>query len=440
MPDQQTLQRGAEQAVDIARQAGAEHAWATTSHSREVEYEYRDGKLEKVKDATSQGLSLKIYRQGRYASYGTTDLREAVLADFIREAVVMTGALQPDEYRKITPEELFANRPQVDLQLIDPGIMTLTREQRLDWCRELDERTRNDERLISASSAVYDGNSLSVSVSSNGFSGSSEATYLWLGSQLTYRDRGDRRASAGFFAGGPQSADLPGLDKIADTAIERVRARLGASKGPTLRTTMVVDPSIASSLISRLLGPANASSLQQGQSFYKGLLGSQAFSKVLTITDEPLIPRGLGSRLFDGEGISARSMPVIEQGVLRNLYVDTYYGRKLDMAPTTGSSSNLVIGLGKRSLQEILRDLDDGILVTSWLGGNSDSTTGEFSLGLRGHRISKGQIGAPIDEMNVTGDLQSLFEALVEVGNDPWPYSATRAPTLVFEGVQFSGA
>jgi PmbA protein len=440
MPETRKLLERAAQAVELARKAGAEHAWATTSHGREVEYEYRDGNLERVKDATSQGLSLKIYQDGRYASYSTNDLAPDRLGPFVSEAVAMTAALQPDPYREITPAELFADRPEVDLELVDPSILELSRDRRLAWCQELDELTHNDQRLISGTAAVYDGNSSSASVSSNGFSGSSEATYLWLGSQLTYRDRGDRRASGYFFAGGPQSKDVPPTKTIAETAIERVRARLGAEQGPTVRTTMVVDPSIAPSLIGRLLGPARASSLQQGQSFYKALPGTKAFSEVLSITDDPLIPRGLGSRLFDGEGISARKMPVIEQGIVRNLYVDTYYGRKLGMKPTTGSSSNLVIGLGKRSLAEIVADVDDGILVTSWLGGNADSTTGEFSLGLRGHRISQGKIGGPIDEMNVTGDLQSLFETLVEVGNDPWPYSSTRAPTLVFEGVQFSGA
>ena len=84
-------------------------------------------------------------------------------------------------------------------------------------------------------------------------------------------------------------------------------------------------------------------------------------------------------------------------------------------------------------------DEGDGVYVTSWLGGNSDSTTGDFSLGMRGHLIEKGKIGAPIGEMNVTGNLLELFGRLAEVGGDPWPFGSMSVPTLVFEGVQFSG-
>jgi PmbA protein len=80
------------------------------------------------------------------------------------------------------------------------------------------------------------------------------------------------------------------------------------------------------------------------------------------------------------------------------------------------------------------------VYVTSWLGGNADGTTGDFSLGLRGHMIENGKIGRPVGEMNVTGNLRDLFARLEAVGNDPYPYSSTLAPSLVFTDVDFSGA
>ena len=125
--------------------------------------------------------------------------------------------------------------------------------------------------------------------------------------------------------------------------------------------------------------------------------------------------------------------------MFRNLYVDTYYGSKLGARPTTGSGSNRVIELGTRGRDALIAAARDGIYVTSWLGGNMDPTTGDFSLGARGHLIEGGAIGAPCGEMNVTGNIVDLFSRLVEVGDDPWRYASTLAPTLVFEGVQFSG-
>ena len=104
-----------------------------------------------------------------------------------------------------------------------------------------------------------------------------------------------------------------------------------------------------------------------------------------------------------------------------------------------GSASNRVVKLGKRDLAAILKGAGKGIYVSSWLGGNADPTTLDFSLGARGHVIDKSGAAEPIGEMNVTGNLATLFAALVEVGNDPWAPSSVLVPTLVFEDVQFSG-
>jgi PmbA protein len=109
------------------------------------------------------------------------------------------------------------------------------------------------------------------------------------------------------------------------------------------------------------------------------------------------------------------------------------------MSPTTGSPSNRVLNLGDKNRDALIAELEEGILITSWLGGNSDSATGDFSLGVRGHLIENGKVGAPVSEMNVTGNLLSLFRSLRALGNDPWKYSAMKVPTLVFDEVNFSG-
>jgi len=151
------------------------------------------------------------------------------------------------------------------------------------------------------------------------------------------------------------------------------------------------------------------------------------------------VPRGLGSRLYDAEGLAARRFPVFEKGVLRNYYVDTYYGRKLGLPPTTRGASNLAWQPGESSREALVAGVREGILVTGFLGGNSNGTTGEFSHGLQGFRIRAGALAEPLSEMNVSGDHRSLWKGLVAVGNDPYPWSPMRTPTLVFEDVQVAG-
>jgi PmbA protein len=293
--------------------------------------------------------------------------------------------------------------------------------------------------VISATSGASDSTSIVAAVASNGFAHAYETTSVGYSTSITLDD-GEKRPEDWMGAWARHVDMLPAVDGIADEALRLARARLGMKKGPTRRTTMVVDARVASSLIGRLLQPANAGSVQQERSFWRGKLGQQLVSKKLTIVDDPLIPRGLGSRPFDGEGIAAAKLPVVEAGVFANLYVDTYYGSKLGVKVTTGGASNRVVSLGTRGRDALIAAAKDGIYVTSWLGGNMDGTTGDFSLGARGHLIENGDIGAPIGEMNVTGNIIELFSRLAELGNDPWKYSSTLAPTLVFEGVQFSGA
>ena len=128
---QADLEARAMQAVELTKKSGADDAWATASQARDVEFEYRDGALEKVQDTTARSLAIQVYSEGRYSSHRTTDLNPDRLQSFIDEAVAITRALEPDKDRKITSAELFKNRPNVDLEIVDPQVFTLDREQRV---------------------------------------------------------------------------------------------------------------------------------------------------------------------------------------------------------------------------------------------------------------------------------------------------------------------
>jgi PmbA protein len=87
----------------------------------------------------------------------------------------------------------------------------------------------------------------------------------------------------------------------------------------------------------------------------------------------------------------------------------------------------------------MVRDVQDGILIRGFLGGNFNSTTGDFSFGIVGSKIEKGETVKPVNEMNISGNATDFWHRLVEVGNDPFPYSSWRVPTMCFSGIHFSG-
>lgn len=164
-------------------------------------------------------------------------------------------------------------------------------------------------------------------------------------------------------------------------------------------------------------------------------------SNALHITDDPHLVEGLGSRIYDGEGMATRPRPIFEHGILRNYYFDTYYAHKLGLEPTSGSQANLVYQPGKRDLRALCEEMDQGLLITAFIGGNSDDASGDFSFGVRGHLVERGQVTRrAISEMNISGNHLTFWKHLLETGNDPFPYSSNRCPSLRFAKAQFSGA
>ena len=440
MPDIDMLLERAQQAVELCKAAGADDCWANASRDRSVEFTTRDGKLDKVQESTSRSLSVQIYVDGRYSSHGTTDLRPENLEAFVAEAVALTRALQPDPFRTIPDPALFEGRSDVDLDLVDAELGQVTQVQRQQWCEAMDAAAGAHDKVISTESTVQDAHYVVASASSNGFSGAKEETGIWFVSEVSLQDEGDKRPSNYDYLGGHFVSELPDPALVGEGALRRALARLGSVKGPTGVKTIVVDRRAAGRLLGSLLRPANARSIQQGRSFWAGKIGQSLASDKLTVIDDPLLVRGFASRLFDGEGIAARQLPILEAGGARNIYVDTYYGKKAELTPTTGSASNKIVTLGDKDLDGLLADVGEGIYVTGWLGGNSDGTTADFSFGLEGHLIEGGKIGACVGEMNATGNLVDLFQRLVALGNDPWKYSSTIVPSMVIEGVQISGA
>jgi PmbA protein len=204
--------------------------------------------------------------------------------------------------------------------------------------------------------------------------------------------------------------------------------------------TVLVENRVAGRLLGFLVASASAPALQQKRSFLEGKIGAKVASEKLTVFDDPLIPGALGSRAFDSEGLAAKRLPFLDAGVLRSYFVDWYYGRKLGLDPTTAGPSNLVVAPGARPLADLEKSADRAILVTSFLGGNSNGLTGDFSVGIQGVLIEKGARTQPIVEMNLAGNHKDFWTRLVEVGSDTWTYGGTRSPSLVFEGVSVAGA
>lgn len=429
--------------LEQARAKGAQEAAVRAYRVRDVSLQWRDGQVEKVTEATTRGLVVQLYVDGRYSAASSSDLRPEALVQFLEAQIALTRALAPDPFRTLPDPALYAGQAKLDLELADPRYESVTPERRRELAQALETGARSakgSEHILSISTAVSDTRAEVVRLHSNGFAGERLDTSFALSAEASVKDPDGRRPEDWSAAGVRHLAELPDAAGEGRKAAERALARIGSRKAESAVLTLVLENRSAGRAVSALLGPLSAQSLQQKRSFLDGRVGQAVGSERLHILDDPHVKKGFGSRLWDGEGLAARPMPVFENGLLKNYYIDTYYGKKLGLPPTTAGSSNLAWRLGDKDQHALLAGIQDGIFVTGFLGGNSNGTTGDFSLGVQGFRIRKGVLAEPVGEMNIAGNQNDFWKRLVAVGNDPYPYSALRTPTLVFEGVQFAGA
>ncbi len=420
--------------------AGADESSVYISNSRKIEIEYRDGQIEKLKESTQNSLSLDLYVDSKYSSHSTNNLDRKDLEKFIEETVSMTKYLSKDKFRSLPDKKLYEGETDLDLKLNDPDYSKLETRQRVELVREVESAAKKrSDKLISATAGYSDIFSESVMVNSNGFIGEKVSTSYSCGAEATVKDGDKGRPEDYYYSRSRFFKELPSPQFLGEKAVDYAVRKIGQEKINSGIFDMIIENRSVGRILHALYGPMSASSIQQKRSFLDGKIGKQITSEKLTIIDDPLIPKGLGSRSFDSEGITSRKRTIIENGILKDYYIDSYYGKKLGMTPNSGSSSNLVFEYGKRPIKDIVKNINKGILVTSFIGGNSNPTTGDFSYGVMGLLIEKGKIIKPVNEMNITGNISKLWGKLVEVGNDPYPYSSWRTPSVHFSDIHFSG-
>jgi PmbA protein len=233
------MRRRASAAVELAKAAGADDVWASVGATRETECTTRNGELEQMRESNSRGLSLRLWVDGRYSSHDTNDLREASLRAFVRDAVALTRALEPDPQRKLPDPALFARGGADALDLVDPSLAKIDTGARLEHCRAIDARCVGKPGVISASATFLDGRGEYVSASSNGFLDGYATTFVAASAAVTVQD-GDERPEGSMGADARHVSDLPDAAWIGDAALAQARGRIGARPGKSVTTSMVV--------------------------------------------------------------------------------------------------------------------------------------------------------------------------------------------------------
>jgi len=427
--------------LKTAKDAGADDCRVSFSKSRFVEVQYRERKPENVKEATTQGIGIDIFVNGRYSAQNSADLRKDALKAFVVNVVETAKLLEEDPYRSLPDPKYYEGRMNIDLQISDPGYKKITPELRHSMAKELEGSCleAGGEKAISVTTQVYDDFSEETILTSNGFMGETESTVCYALAEMTAQDEGDRRPNGYHYAVNRALKKLPSCTDIGKKAADRTMELMGGKKLGTETLPIIIENRNVRRVLNGFVSAMRGWALQQKRSFLLDKKGQKLGSDVFTLVDDPHIVGALGSRLYDGDGFATKKRSMIENGVLNEFYIDWYRSRKLEVEPTTGGTSNLILPPGKRSIAEIMKDLGRGILINGFIGGNSNSNTGDFSIGITGTLFENGELTQAVAEMNIADNHLEFWKKLAEAANDPWMYSSWQMPSLVFKDVVVAG-
>jgi PmbA protein len=305
-----------------------------------------------------------------------------------------------------------------------------------DVARAHDPRIRTSE---GASLSTHEG--LEVYGNSHGFLGSVAATRHSLSVSVIAQDEAGMQRDYWWTVARDRSG-LEAREKVGREAAARTVRRLGARKLSTRRCPVLYEAPIAGSLLSHFVSAVRGGALYRQASFLLDSLGKQVFAPFVRLHEQPTLRGALGSAAFDGEGVATAPRDLVRQGVLLGYVLDSYSARKLKMQTTgnAGGVHNLTLDPGALDFHGLLRQMGTGLLVTELIGFGVNTVTGDYSRGAAGFWVEGGEIRYPVEEITIAGNLNDMFRAIAEVGNDVDLRSSLRTGSILIESMTVAGS
>ncbi|MEL6531597.1 MAG: TldD/PmbA family protein [Pseudomonadota bacterium] len=440
----------AENLLDVAKRAGADAADVIVVDAASTSVGVRAGQLEEAERAESLEYGLRVLVGPRQAIVSASDQRVATLAEVAERAVAMARLAPEDASLGLADTaSLSAVRDASALDLVDPDPDPTA--------AELEEIARIAESHALAVEGVSQVQSASVGVmrkhvflaASNGFVGSYSRSSHGL-SAVAIAGEGLGMERDYFGESRIHRHDLPSAEEVGRMAGERAVERLGSRKPPTGAFPVLYDERVASSLVGHLLAAVNGTAISRGASWLRGSMGAEVLPSGMSVLEEPARPRIAGSRPFDGEGLPCIGGPIVDDGVLTRWLLDLGTARKLGLAstgnaargvggPPSPSPSNIALTPGRFSRDDLIAQMDTGLLVTSMIGASINPNTGDYSRGASGFWVENGEITHPVSECTIAGNLNGMLKSLI-AANDGRAHLSRVVPSLLVEGLTIAGA
>ncbi|WP_298917771.1 TldD/PmbA family protein [uncultured Algimonas sp.] len=434
--------------LDLARAAGADAADAIGLYGRASSITVRGGELEDIDNSEGYDIGLRVIVGRRQACVSSSDLSHGSIHRLAERAVAMAKLAPEDPYCGLVPDDrLSARRDAQGLELFDSSEPDPAALQRRALEIEAAALSVPGVRQAEGASASLAWSAVRLRTSA-GFDGGYSASRHGLSvSALAERDGAMERDYD--HDGTRWFEDLRDPQTIGRNAGERAVARLGATSMASGALPVLFDRRVSASLVSALIGAIGGSAVARGVSFLKDDRGERLFPSGIDIVEDPLRPRGLSSRPFDGEGVATGPFDIIRGGRLNDWLLNTSAARQLGMktnghgarglsGPPGISTSNVALMPGELSQDALIAKAGHGLLVREMFGPSLNPNTGDYSVGVSGFAIENGARAQPVSEVTIAGNLRDVFASLVP-GSDLKHEYDTNAPSLLVEGLTIAG-
>jgi PmbA protein len=421
MSQQEQIARLKQVVADLlheARHQGADAAEAGVSAQTGLSVTVRLGETETIEHTSDNGLGITVYFDHRKGSANTTDLRPDAIRESVAAACRIAKHTSEDPAAGLADADRMARDvPELDLYHpwdLDADEAAAIARDCEDAARAVDPRISNSE-----GATLYTQRSSFIYGNSHGFVGGYPTTRHSL-SCAVIAQQGDEMQRDYWYDSGRLPAELAQPATIGRRAAERTLARLNGRQLGTRECPVLFRADVAPSLLRSLFGAIRGHAVYRKSTFLLDQVGEQIFPDWVRISEDPLLPRGQASAPFDNEGVATGYRDLVADGVLQGYLLDSYSARKLGLQSTAsaGGVRNASIASSGQSFDELLREMDHGVVVTELMGQGTNPVTGDYSRGAAGFWVENGEIQYPVDEITVAGNLKDMFRRLLAVGSD----------------------
>jgi len=429
----------AESIVERGIAAGATAADAIYVGDSSSSVGVRLGEIESLDRSEGEQIGLRLFDRQRSATVNTSDLSDDALATLVERCLAMAREAPEDPYAGLAPGDslMRGEPPSLDLEDADEPDPAALRARAL----QAEQAALAVAGVTNSSGAGAGASASTVALATSaGFSGAHRRTGHSCSAAVVAGEGASMQRDYAFHSVRHLS-DLEAAADIGRRAGERAVRRLNPTRPRPGRYPVLFDPRVSSTLLGYLSAAISGSAVTRKTSFLQNKLGERVFVDGVTIVDDPLRPRGLRSRPFDGEGVRVERMEIVRDGILRSWMAESESARQLGIRPTGhaargaggspgASPSNFFMQPGARSREELLAAFPEALLVIELIGQGVNGVTGDYSRGAVGFMVRGGEIAEPVSEVTIASNLVDMFASL-ELASDLELRRGIDAPTIL---------